>query len=119
MDFGNHFKTTTSSNISIDGENIITYSNFNFVGNQFANPTVNASMMTNMNFDVYVPAPLDPGAQLKITIRDFGPDGADGGGDDSNQEITFNTSTLMENTWVSLDIPLSIANKNNMGFNYL
>lgn len=109
------YQTTLSDDFSVNGDNVLNYTNFNFVGNQFANPTVNGSEMSFAHFDVFIPGVLDPGAQLKITIRDFGNDGVDGGGDDSNFSSTINSSSLVEGGWSSFDIPLSLANKNNLG----
>ncbi|MEQ6124329.1 carbohydrate-binding protein [Pseudotenacibaculum sp. MALMAid0570] len=109
------FQTTGSEDFSVNGDDVLNYTNFNFVGTSFSNPTVNGSSMTHAHFDVFVPGTIDPGAQLKITIRDFGADGADGGGDDTNLETTLTTSTLQGDTWVSVDIPLALANKNNLG----
>ncbi len=113
--FWQPFQTTLSEDFVVNGDNILNYTNFNFVGNQFSNPTVNASDMSFAHFDVFIPGTLDPGAQLKITIRDFGVDGADGGGDDTNMSTTLVSSGLTEGGWSSFDIPLTLANKDNLG----
>ncbi len=109
------FQTTQSEDFDINGDKILNYTNFNFVGTSFSNPTVDASAMQKVHFDIYIPGTLDAGAQLKITIRDFGADGADGGGDDTNQDITISSAQLSEGNWSSLDFNLSLANKNKLG----
>lgn len=109
------FQTTQSADFSVDGDNVLNYTDFNFVGNGFSNPTINASSMTHIHFDIFIPGALDPGAQLKITVRDFGANGADGGGDDTNLEVTLNSSNLTGGSWSSIDIPLNLVNKDKLG----
>ncbi|NCP89635.1 MAG: glycosyl hydrolase family 16, partial [Flavobacteriales bacterium] len=58
-----------------------------------------------------VPSNLD----FLITIRDFGADKADGGGDDTFQQVFFKGSDFVANTWSTLEIPITLANKNNIG----
>ena len=109
------FQTTESADFDVNGDHILNYINFNFVGNQFANPTVNASSKSTLHFDVYVPDGT-VNAQLKITLRDFGSDGADGGGDDTNLEQTFSGASLTPGQWNSLDMNISgMANRNRLG----
>ncbi len=92
VDFFNGYwepwQTTLSSDFVVDGNNMINYTNFNFVGTQFANPTVDITDYPNLHVNIYIPeepANLD----FLITVRDFGPDQADGGGDDTFQQIFF------------------------------
>lgn len=109
------FQTTESADFDVNGDNILNYVNFNFVGNQFANPTVDASSKSTLHFDVYVPdGTVSP--QLLITLRDFGADGADGGGDDTDQAETFSGASLTPGQWNSLDMSISgMANRNRLG----
>lgn len=113
--FWQPFQTTGSADFVVNGDNVLNYTNFNFVGTSFSNPTVNASSMTHAHFDIFIPGTIAPGAQMKITIRDFGADGVDGGGDDTNLETTLTTTTLVGDAWNSIDIPLTMANKNSLG----
>ncbi|OUR97613.1 hypothetical protein A9Q86_15465 [Flavobacteriales bacterium 33_180_T64] len=119
VDFYNGFwepyQTTLSDDFVVNGDNVLNYTDFNFVGTSFSNPTVNASEMSFAHFDVFIPETLDPGTQLKITIRDFGNDGVEGGGDDSDMSTTLVSSDLTEGAWSSFDVSLTIANKNNLG----
>lgn len=113
--FWQPFQTTGSADFNVSGDNVLNYTNFNFVGTSFSNPTVDASSMTHAHFDIFIPGTIDPGAQMKITIRDFGADGVDGGGDDTNLETTLTTATLVGDAWNTIDIPLTMANKSRLG----
>ena len=48
----------------------------------FSNPTVDASLMTHLHLDIFIPGAIQPNTNLTLTLRDFGPDGSDGGGDE-------------------------------------
>jgi len=113
--FWEPFQTTESDDFSIDGDNILNYTNFNFVGNQFSNPTVDATTKPNFHVDIYIPGEVDPAVNLLITLKDFGFDGADGGGDDEIQQIFFDSSDFVGNAWSSFDIPITLTSKNRIG----
>lgn len=97
--FWEPFQTTLSADFTIDGDDFLYYTNFNFVGIQFTSPTVDASNMTNLRADIYIPADLSNDAQFAIEIVDFGAD------------VTGRYSTTItpdqSRQWISLDIPLS------------
>lgn len=102
------FQTTQGqADININGDNIIKYSQFNFVGTQFAQPTLNASQMTHIHIDVQVQNATGAGNAFRLAINDFGADGAFGGGNDSGQQLTLTNSNLPSGNWVSFDVPLS------------
>lgn len=109
------YQTTESSIFAINNDQIINYTDFNFVGNQFANPTINGSDMSVIHFDVFVPdGTVSP--QLKIILRDFGANGGDGGGDDTNLEMTFSGTSLVPGQWNSLEMSLDgMVNKDRLG----
>ena len=110
------FQTTTSEDFVINNDNVLNYVNFNFVGTQFSNPTIDASAMTHLHLDVFIPGAVQSGTSLTLIIRDFGPDGQDGGGDDTDITASFNSSTLVQGAWNSLDIPIAgMANKSALG----
>ncbi len=103
------FQTTLGQDdLNINGDDIIKYTELNFVGIQFTEPTVNATEMTHLHIDVWIqePNPIDGGDFLKVELIDYGADGAFGGGDDSNHQLTFTSPQLVSGEWVSLDIPL-------------
>ena len=109
------YQTTTSADFTYKGNNILSYENFNFVGHQFTNPLVDATEMTHLHLDVFVPDPFPVGSRIQITIKDFGPDSEDGGGDDIQQRYNILTSRLNSNGWSSIDIPLSMSSRNRIG----
>ncbi len=119
IDFYNGYwepwQTTTSADFDVNGDNILNYENFNFVGHQFSDPVVNATSMTHFHLDVYVPGEVPAGAKLKITIKDFGPDGKDSASDDITQVFTVAQADLTANGWSSINIPLTLSPRTKVG----
>jgi len=101
--------TLGQDDINIDGDNIIRYTDLNFVGIEFTNPTVDISTMTHFHIDVQVqaPNPIDSGDYLTIKLQDIGPDNTFGTGDDSFAEVTYTTPALVNGSWASFDIPFT------------
>jgi len=91
---------------SVLGDNVLNYRNFNFVGIEFSNPTVNATSMTHLHLDVFIPGAVAPGRQLRVIVVDFGANGVFGG-DDTRHSTTFTAPTLVSQNWVSIEIPFS------------
>ena len=86
--------------VEIDGNEVLAYSSIDFVGIETVFNQIDASAMTHVHLDVW----SQDFTSFSLTIVDFGADGAFGGGDDTEQRLTFTPST---GDWVSLDIPLS------------
>jgi hypothetical protein len=111
--------TTQTTVASANNDDVLIYANNNFTGIIFDN-TVDASTLTFMHVDVYV---QQPGAQVRIDVRDIGADGvisSDGNGfpTGDDREIRFNTPTLTSGVWTSFEIPLTgniLNQKNNLG----
>ena len=101
------YQTTQSADFEVNGDHILNYTNFNFVGIQFSSPTIDASSMTHLHLDIYFPNQLPAGATFKVQLVDFGPDGVYGGNDDSNFSLPIASSKLVSQSWIILDIPLS------------
>ncbi|RZJ68697.1 MAG: glycosyl hydrolase family 16 [Flavobacterium sp.] len=101
------YQTTLSADFTVEGDNVLNYTNFNFVGIEFSSPTVDASAMSHLRMDVYIPNALPAGANFKVGLNDFGADGAFGGGNDTGFTLTFTAPTLVAQGWVSLNIPLA------------
>ncbi|MCU0369075.1 MAG: hypothetical protein MUF39_09625 [Cyclobacteriaceae bacterium] len=112
------FQTTLGgADLNINGDNIIQYTQLNFVATEFKNPTINVSQMTHFHVDIQIPEAINPGDFIAIELGDFGANAAFGGGDDSSGRVTFSSAALASNTWISLDIPLSsfgLASRNNL-----
>jgi hypothetical protein len=104
------WQTTLSNDFSVNGDNILNYTVFNFVGIEFSSPTINATGMTHVHLDAFIPGPIAPGRQLRVIVVDFGADGAYGGGDDTRHSTTFTASTstpVVSQSWISINIPFS------------
>ena len=113
--FWEPFQTTESADFAISGDNILSYTNFNFVGNQFANPTVDATAHPNLHLNMYIPDNIPSNLDFLISVVNFGPDGVDGGGDDTRQQIFFNSSDFVADTWSTLEISLDLADRSKLG----
>lgn len=101
------FQTTQSADFTVNGDNVLNYTDFNFVGIQFSAPTINATSMTHLHVDLYFPNAVPAGSTFKFEVNDWGADGVFGGGNDITGTRTYTTPTLVSQNWVSLDIPFS------------
>lgn len=101
------YQTTQSADFTVNNDHVLNYTNFNFVGIQSSNPTVNASLMSTLHFDFYFPNAIASGANLKIQVVDFGADGVYGGSDDKTGEYTIAGTSLASQVWKSFDIKLT------------
>lgn len=107
--------TTGSADFSVNGDNILNYTNFNYVGTAFTNPTLDASSMTHIHLDMYIPGPVPSNFDFLISVEDWGPNQVDNGGDDTRQQIFVSSSQALSNQWFSVDVALNLVNKNNIG----
>lgn len=101
------WQTTVSNDFSVQGNNLLNYNLFNFVGIEFSSPTVNATSMTHIHLDVYIPGPVAPARELRVLVVDFGANGIFQGGDDTRHSTTFREPKLVSGQWISIDIPFS------------
>lgn len=113
------YQTTQSADFNVNGDAVLNYNNFNFVGVQFGQPTINVSAMTYLHVDIFIPGTIASGANFKIQLVDFGADGSFGGNDNTSSNIlAYSSPTLVSQNWISLDIPLSnftgLTNKNHL-----
>ena len=98
------------SDVTIAGDAAKKYSNLSFAGIEFTSAPVDASSMTHFHMDVWTPDETAAPAAFRIKLVDFGADGAFGGGDDVEHEITLDAASspaMATGEWASLDIPLS------------
>ena len=49
------YQTTTSADFKVGNDDVLFYTNFNFVGIQFTSPTIDATDMTHLHMDVWIP----------------------------------------------------------------
>lgn len=93
------YQTTGSADFEVNGDHVLQYTDFNFVGIEFSSPTINATSMTHLHLDIFIPNTITTTAQMSIEVVDFG---ADISGT-TRRTITPEQSRQ----WVSFDIPLS------------
>jgi hypothetical protein len=96
--------------VTVAGDAVKKYTNLVFAGIEFTSTMVDATDMTHFRFDYWSPDATDGGQVFKVKLVDFGADGAFGGGDDVEHEITLDASStpaLATGAWVSYDVPLS------------
>ena len=99
--------TQGGADLNINGDNIIRYTDLNFVAMKTVN-TVNASAMTHYHLDVQVEdAQIGPNDFLRILLVDAGPDNIIGTADDTEASVEFRSPELESGDWTSLDIPLA------------
>ncbi len=99
--------TQGQDDIHINGDDIIKYTQLNYVGIQFSQPTINASLMTYFHIDIQVQNTTGLRNSIHVKLADFGANGVYGGGDDSEYELALNSANLASQNWVSFDVPLS------------
>ena len=86
------------------------YTTLVFAGIETVGTQINASAMTHFRMDIWTPDATAAPAVFKVKLVDFGANGAFGGGDDVEHELTFSstsTPALATGNWVTLDIPLT------------
>jgi hypothetical protein len=93
------WQTTTSADFEVNGDHVLYYLDFNFVGIEFSSPTVNGSSMTHLSLDIYVPGTITSDVNFKIELADNGSGGTG--------VYTTNISASQSQQWISLDIPLT------------
>jgi hypothetical protein len=91
------YQTTLSADFEVDGDHILHYTNFNFVGIQFSSPTIDASEMTHLYFDLYIPNTLPGDAQFKIELVNEGTEGS--------AVYSRSISVDQSQQWIRMDIP--------------
>jgi hypothetical protein len=112
------FQTTTSSDFTVDGNDVLGYENFNFVGIEFNQnvPTIDASEMDFLSLDVFFPDGVPTNSTLNVNLRDFGADDSFANGDDTIVSTSISTPALESGEWIRIDLDISgMANKSNLG----
>lgn len=117
VDFYNGFyepwQTTTSNDFEIDGHRILGYENFNFVGIEFRQnvPTIDASNMTHLSVDIFLPDPVPAGSAFRTRIVN------NVGANETSASATVRTNTgLVSGEWVRVLVDIrGMANRSNLG----
>ena len=95
------WSNATLEEVVLGGNATKKYINLDFVGIEATTTPIDATAMTHFHTDVW----SGDCTTFKIKLVDFGANGAFGGGDDKEHEVTINAPA--QNSWVSLDIPLT------------
>jgi hypothetical protein len=98
------------TDVTIAGNDTKRYTNLVFAGIEFISRQIDATTMTHFSMDIWTPDATAAPAIFKVKLVDFGANGAFGGGDDKEHEITLTASTtpaLGTGRWVTLDVPLT------------
>lgn len=112
------FQTTTSSDFTVDGNDVLGYENFNFVGIEFNQnvPTIDGSEMNFLSMDVFFPDEVPDNSTLQVNLVDFGADDSFGGDDDTTESVAVSNPTLVSGEWIRIDLDISdMDNKSNLG----
>lgn len=117
IDFVNgffQFSTTQGGAVNIAGDNIISYTDLNFVGiGTFLNvEPIDATNMDGLHVDINVQEELDPGDFIIIRVLN------DIGGNEIQGDFVINANQLANNSWRSFDISLdglNLADRSRLG----
>ena len=94
--------------VEVAGDAVKKYTGLSFAGIEFTSATLDASGMTHFRMDIWTPDATAAPAAFKVKLVDFGADGAHGGGDDSEHEVTITAAEgLASEAWVQLDLSLN------------
>ena len=95
------------ADVTVAGNAAKKYTNLVFAGIEATTQPIDASQMTHLHVDLWT----NDATAFRVKLVDFGANGAFGGGDDTEHEITLTAGTtpsIATGTWNSLDIPLSM-----------
>jgi hypothetical protein len=98
------------ADVQIAGNDTKLYTGLAYAVIEVKSPPIDASAMERFHMDFWTPDPTAAPAVFRVKLVDFGADGAFGGGDDVEHELTFDATTtpaLATGSWVALDVPLS------------
>jgi hypothetical protein len=98
---------TTVEDFVVASDSSKKYSALQWAGVVFESSPLDASAMTHFHMDVWTPHSTDAPTVFRVKLVDFGADGAYGGGDDVDHELTFDENTMNTGVWVSIDVPLA------------
>ncbi len=91
----------TLEDVMVAGDDVKKYGALNFVGIETVANQIDVTAMTHFHTDIWTA----DATEFKIKLVDFGADGAFGGGDDTEHEITI--ASPAQGEWVGIEIPLA------------
>ncbi|WP_339835657.1 Ig-like domain-containing protein [uncultured Flavobacterium sp.] len=119
------YQTTTSSHFEVNGDNVLNYLNYNFVGIEFNQnvPTINASLMSTLHFDLFIPGNFPTGSSIRLKLRNLGANGlvdndfnGNPTGDDTEISYVVAAPALVSGNWISIDFNITgLTNRTQLG----
>lgn len=110
------FQTTTSNDFQVNGDNILGYENFNFVGIEFRTnvPTIDGTNMTHLSVDIFLPNPVPPGSAFRARIVN------NVGVNPVSAEATVfansGATRLVSGQWITLNVDMrGMPDRSNLG----
>ncbi len=104
------YQTTQSLDIQVNGDNVISYTNFNFVGIEFKNPTVDVRQMTHLHFDLYTTDPIVAETALYVDLVNLG------NPTNTRGKFKFDSQFLVSKKWLSCEVPVTIISQRDKVF---
>ena len=94
------------TDVELAGNPAKVYTSLTFAGIEFTSETVDASNMTHFRMDIW--SPFAEFGSFRVKLVDFGADGAFGGGDDTEHEVSLDRNDgIAGGEWIHLDLPLA------------
>jgi hypothetical protein len=114
------YQTTLSNDFEVPNngkvDKFLYYTNFNFVGNLLSAPRADLSQMTHLHFNMYIPGSVPSNFDFLVTVVDFGPDGVEGGNNDTRKQLFIpKSASIKANEWLTIELPLNMTNKSRVG----
>ena len=107
---GWEWSTAVLEEVQVSGDDVKLYTALNFNGIEFTSQQLDVTEMTHFHMDIWTPDPTSAPAEFKVKLIDFGANGSYDGGDDSEHELTFTSSSnpaLATGSWVNIDVSMT------------
>lgn len=116
-------QTTQSALLNLAGDNVISYTDLNYVGFEFQNPTVDGTDFNFLHLDIFTNSTTT--TAFNVEIRDRGSNGMIDTNvftgapsvDDARTVFSVAPGSITQGQWISIDIPLTgglAAQKDNL-----
>jgi len=107
---GWQWSTAVLEEVQVAADDIKLYTSLNFNGIEFTSEQLDISEMTHFHMDIWTPDPTASPATFNVKLIDFGANGSYDGGDDSEHELIFTSSSnpaLETGSWVNIDVSIT------------
>ena len=96
--------------VVLQGNPALHYTNLSWAGIEFIGHPIDAWGLSHLHLDLWTSQGVQPDTEFVVRLVDFGGNGVYGGGDDSEHDVAWNSSSqppLQAFSWVGIDIPLA------------